>query len=527
MPETIEKKYVIEKRDDKWCLLTKDGSSVIACHDTEEAAKAQESAIGAAKANAAKSIAAIRSYDYPVTASPIDFVGRTFDEVEAFDELREGVCDVLESLNKSLRGIVDDGNMSTEDKRSKIAESLAQFMAAIKAELPDLASYAAAEEALKKYAKPQEAPVPEAFELKNVELFASGKHNGDDYSEKDLDDMVAAYETQGYQAPLKLGHDETPGKPAMGWVANLRREGGKLLGDITNIPKEIYDLIQRRGYDRVSSEIYWNLKTGGKNFRRALKAVALLGADVPAVSSLTPLHKLFSGVTGEVKFYDSTNRSQPHMSTEKEQLEALQRQLAELQQNIAGGDGDSNAPITKTLGEMQAAVKLLSKKVEENAETSKKLLAQQDENAELVKRLSVLEDERRKSRITKIVEEVKIPAFRPYMQALLEAATDGEEKVVKFSRAGKTEDRTVESIVKDMISDINKMAHGLFKTHTNGSGERNFSADGDVDFTDKQQVANLVDTKAKAYMVQTKVSYKDALHAVLAAEPELKQAYTS
>lgn len=131
--------------------------------------------------------------------------------------------------------------------------------------------------------------------LKGVEVFATGTHNGDEYTEGDLDDMVSASAAQGFTPPLKAGHNESPGKPAIGWVENLRRVGNKLVADITHIPAEVYGVIRRRGYDRVSAEVYWNLKQGARTFRRALKAVALLGADVPAVSSLAPLHKMFSG----------------------------------------------------------------------------------------------------------------------------------------------------------------------------------------------------------------------------------------
>lgn len=43
------KEYVVEKRGDKWCLLTHDGSETLGCHDTEDGALAQEKAIQANK----------------------------------------------------------------------------------------------------------------------------------------------------------------------------------------------------------------------------------------------------------------------------------------------------------------------------------------------------------------------------------------------------------------------------------------------------------------------------------------------
>ena len=54
----------------------------------------------------------------------------------------------------------------------------------------------------------------------------------------------------------------------------------------------VVDAIRKKSYTNISAEIYFNLKRGGNLYRRALKAVALLGAEVPAVAGLVPLHKM-------------------------------------------------------------------------------------------------------------------------------------------------------------------------------------------------------------------------------------------
>lgn len=130
--------------------------------------------------------------------------------------------------------------------------------------------------------------------IKGVEIFSTGVHNGDRYDPADLDAMIDASKRSGVSAPIKLGHTNTPGQPAAGWVENLRRVGSKLVADFTHLSDEVYALIKRRAYDRVSCEVFWNAKFGGQLFRRALKAVALLGADIPAVTDLAPLHTLFA-----------------------------------------------------------------------------------------------------------------------------------------------------------------------------------------------------------------------------------------
>lgn len=172
-------------------------------------------------------------------------------------------------------------------------------------------------------------------EIKGVEIFEVGSWNGDFYGAQDLDDMIDAFKHQQFVPPLKAGHDETPGRPALGWVTNLRRVGTKLIADFTHIPDAVFQVIKNRGFDRVSSEIFWNLEQGKQKFRRALKAVALLGADIPAISSLAPLHTLFFGLEGTIKHYDyrpgvNGVNNMTHEKLKRMDLQRAQRTAGEL-----------------------------------------------------------------------------------------------------------------------------------------------------------------------------------------------------
>lgn len=151
---------------------------------------------------------------------------------------------------------------------------------------------------IKKYTGFQEKV---SYDVQDVEIFAVGTWNGDTYNEKDLDDMVSAFhELKAEIKPyIKLGHDkdqkllQEDGMPAAGWVTNLKRQGGKLLADLRDIPKILKELIEKKAYGRFSSEIYWDLEKGDKVYRRVLKALALLGADTPAVSTLDDFINLY------------------------------------------------------------------------------------------------------------------------------------------------------------------------------------------------------------------------------------------
>jgi len=142
--------------------------------------------------------------------------------------------------------------------------------------------------------------------INNVEIFATGTHNGDTYTEADLDEMVGNYSKVGFMPPLKDGHcKDTPGMPALGWIQNVRRIGNKLVADFVDLHEKVYEAIKTRRYGTVSSEIYWDLKNNNGTFKKALKAVALLGAEIPGVADLRPLREVvFNAESGDIKAYE-------------------------------------------------------------------------------------------------------------------------------------------------------------------------------------------------------------------------------
>ncbi len=138
-------------------------------------------------------------------------------------------------------------------------------------------------------------------DIADQEIFATGRWNNDEYGEADLDAMVDAHGKVGFRPPLKLGHSETQkllkGEelPAAGWVENLRRVGDKLMADFKAVPKTIADLIRAGGYRKKSAEVYWEYldEKQGTKLPRVLKAVALLGESIPAVTSLKDVVALY------------------------------------------------------------------------------------------------------------------------------------------------------------------------------------------------------------------------------------------
>lgn len=131
-------------------------------------------------------------------------------------------------------------------------------------------------------------------DIKNVEIMRTGVWNRDKFTLAHLKAMAENFKKLDYRVPVKLGHTRDPGAPAYGWLANVRLAGEKLVADFTDVPAEIVEMIKKKMFDTVSSEIYFNLLREGKTYNRALKAVALLGANIPAVAGLKPLSSSLS-----------------------------------------------------------------------------------------------------------------------------------------------------------------------------------------------------------------------------------------
>lgn len=162
-------------------------------------------------------------------------------------------------------------------------------------------------------------------------------------SESDLDAIASSFTLLDLagRIPLKFGHNPeqplTDGQPALGWVSRLYRQGKKLLGDFTDIPKVVYDLIKAGRYKYLSVELLGDIKAGSRVIPWVLDAVALLGADQPAIGTLKDLQSLTmargSGLQSSVRAAltrasQPTGGHRPNMTDEvKDDVKALLSRL--------------------------------------------------------------------------------------------------------------------------------------------------------------------------------------------------------
>ena len=124
----------------------------------------------------------------------------------------------------------------------------------------------------------------------HIEMFRAGPQISSTgqklmFTEEDLDQVVGTYAPNDHEAPLIIGHDQTDGTPALGWVKNLWRKGKALWGNVELTPKA-EKLIRDGVFKKVSSSFYLpEAETNPHPGKLALRHLGLV--SIPAVKGLT------------------------------------------------------------------------------------------------------------------------------------------------------------------------------------------------------------------------------------------------
>jgi len=141
------------------------------------------------------------------------------------------------------------------------------------------------------------------YELNDIEVFAKGKWKGWTFGDKEIDGIIKSTNEiiDKIKPMVKLGHSEEQkllkqsGLPAGGWITKLKRVGDKIVADIKEVPKVLYELIKNGAYKRISIELmsdYFEPATK-KTYKQVLSAIAFLGGDLPAVTNLKDIAALY------------------------------------------------------------------------------------------------------------------------------------------------------------------------------------------------------------------------------------------
>lgn len=381
------------------------------------------------------------------------------------------------------------------------------------------------------------------FSILGVEIFKVGRWNGDDYQQSDLDEMVRNFNKVGFKPPVKLGHDEKSGDQAFGWIDKIYRKGEKLFADFIDIPEKVYKLIKDRGYDAVSSEVFWNLERNGKTYRRALKAVALLGAETPAVSDLAPLRTVVASLPttgfGRLVTYtmkrtkeENSMRTYQEVSSDirkfRNELNTAEQDADRLREQAAAGNEDAQ----RRLSDLQTKIADYRQKLDsfsdELLEISGGLAGTIAEQGAQIKTLADshgrIMEERRAQSIETRVAKCSLPALRPLLTAAYDAASKSNS-VGKYTVTadGKTttEEMTGEAVLDKLVEEINSLSSKLFKQERVPTNKR---SDGST-VNDENPTIEL-DRLTKEHMAKTNSKdYSASASAVLLENKELNERY--
>lgn len=233
--------------------------------------------------------------------------------------------------------------------------------------------------------------------LTGAEIMAVGTWNEIPFTAGDLDQIAAAFSglSLAGRVPLKFGHGlhdtDQPfreGLPALGWVDRVYRQGEKLLADFSNIPSVVYDAIRKGMYRFVSVELLKNVQAGTRVLPWVLDAVALLGADQPAVGTLKDLQALTMKrgpqlrSSARVAFRRDTklfSTGGPKAMTEDEVKALLKKQADELTANFTSALKAETTKIQATADQQIADAKAAAAK--DKAEAHRSLIKAKFESA--------------------------------------------------------------------------------------------------------------------------------------------------
>lgn len=158
--------------------------------------------------------------------------------------------------------------------------------------------------------------------------------------------------------PIKLGHDEkqalvqNSGFPSAGWITDVKRKAAtnKLLAYFSNVPETITRLIESGAYKRISAELYNNYidPETNKAFGPTIRAVSILGADVPRIKTLEDLTVIYHSDKLPYKIL-SEKKSMKKIKGIKKLQETIEALKADVEEVLQLPDVPEDSPVVINL----------------------------------------------------------------------------------------------------------------------------------------------------------------------------------
>lgn len=358
-----------------------------------------------------------------------------------------------------------------------------------------------------------------------AEIFSAGTWNGDEFTVADLEEIARNFETLkplGLKPPLKFGHDDDQnllgqddGAPAIGWVDSLEVAGEKLIATFADVPELVAELIRANRYRRVSSEIYFRIKKDGKEIGKALKAVALLGADIPAVTNLQDLAAFLveSPATGSPGFSADHSRTVCFAVSENGSItDPKGTTMSDPTKDIQAAPPAPAAPQPPAVNATDEAELAELRKFKADAAENDRKRAVEDEARAI--RKGQEEFGKQKTEMMKFVDD-KISAGE-----LEPRFRDEIEKEVEAQAENFTEDSKLTVPAAVFVESLSKKSGKLpgKETAADGGGDQSNDSDARADGEWSRKV--------RVFAAEKGMPYLDASRALRDADPEAFKAYT-
>jgi len=357
----------------------------------------------------------------------------------------------------------------------------------------------------------------QTYELRDIEVFSTGEWNKNKITDEDLDNIVNGTNEiiDQLKPKVKLGHDDkqkllqASGLPAGGWITKLKKVGNKILVDIKEVPKVLYELVKNGAYKRVSSEILYDYTEPStkKRYAKVLSAIAFLGGDLPAVTNLKDIAALYDDVNEEATLIIYEKKSTKKVEINKKGVEYI----------MANG-----VKVTEFENKKFVAVEdfeRLEKEAGDNKDYKVKFEAEEKKAKDAEEQMNKISKEKREAEIKTFIDthcSEKDMRFLPKQKEVLMTliGSTSDEKKIKFMVDSKEIELSQRELLEKFIELQPNFSDKIFAELSKG-GEK--EEEGKDKLTPEEK-------KVQKYMDEHKdVSYRDAVLAVLESTEEKKK----
>lgn len=191
-----------------------------------------------------------------------------------------------------------------------------------------------------------------------IEVFKTGEHtdsagNTRQWTEQDIDNIIAKYDTQSHEAPVVIGHPKE-NHPAYGWVESIKREGDKLKVKLKKVLPEFKNWVDKGLYRKISVAL--SPETG-------LRHIGFLGAVAPAIKGLShafcdkPLDTIDNTITNFKTTLKGDNMQKPASNEFTQEIEMKDAQIKTLIEQAKKQELYEFAQTLNTQGKIPSAYK--------------------------------------------------------------------------------------------------------------------------------------------------------------------------